>query len=106
MEMKGIWWGTSPTAFRRYKDLQSEPVWSGGTIKEVDMVNHPPHYNTGKVECIDAIESALGREGFIAYCKGNVIKYMWRAGLKGAPTQDLEKAEWYRARMLKTIAGE
>ena len=24
-----------------------------------DNVNHPPHYKTGSVECIDAIKSAL-----------------------------------------------
>lgn len=24
----------------------------------IDMVNRPPHYNKGKVECIDALEAA------------------------------------------------
>lgn len=63
-----------------------------------DMVNHPPHYQ-GKVECIDAIESALGPEGFAAYCRGNAIKYTFRAGKKGDAAQDLAKAQWYLARV-------
>ena len=32
-----------------------------------DNVNHPSHYTFGGVECIDAIEAELGREGFVAY---------------------------------------
>jgi len=66
----------------------------------VDMVNHPPHYTAGDIECIDAIRAALGHEGFIAYCKGQVIKYNWRAGLKGPALEDAKKAAWYQARMI------
>ena len=61
-----------------------------------DMVNHPPHYTQGEVECIDAIEAALGEEGFKAYCRGCVIKYAWR--IKDDPAQDLHKAAWYAER--------
>ena len=64
-----------------------------------DMVNHPPHYQ-GKVECIDAIETALGAEGFAAYCRGNAIKYAFRAGRKGPGQQDLAKARWYLDRAI------
>jgi len=67
----------------------------------VDMVNSPPHYTAGGIEAIDAIESALGPEGFLAYCRGNAIKYIWRAGLKGVYRQDLRKAIWYLERGLK-----
>lgn len=67
-----------------------------------DMVNHPPHYQ-GKVECIDAIEAALGPEGFVAYCRGNALKYSFRAGRKGDAAQDIHKALWYAARALQTI---
>lgn len=62
-----------------------------------DPVNHPAHYQ-GAIECIDAIEVALGPEGFLAYCRGNVLKYAWRAGKKGAASQDLAKAAWYAER--------
>ena len=59
-----------------------------------DLVNHPPHYTAGSIECIDAIRAALGDEGFLAYCRGNALKYVWRAPLK-ASAQDLRKAIWY-----------
>lgn len=63
-----------------------------------DPVNRPPHYQ-GKVECIDAIEAALGPEGFAAYCRGSAIKYTYRAGKKGDAAQDINKAQWYLRRM-------
>jgi Protein of unknwon function (DUF3310) len=44
-----------------------------------EQVSHPAHYNQGDVECIDAIRSALGREGYIAWLRGTIIKYQWRA---------------------------
>ena len=48
-----------------------------------DKVNHPSHYTQGKVECIDAIESATTNlTGIVAVCTANVIKYVWRFALK------------------------
>jgi len=64
-----------------------------------DPVNHPAHYKSGSIECLDAIEAALG-EGFAAYLQGNVFKYLWRYRLKGEPVQDLEKAEFYLKRLI------
>ena len=43
-----------------------------------DTVNHPEHYTFGSVECIEAIRSALGDDGFASYCQGNAMKYLWR----------------------------
>tara|TARA_R100001129_G_scaffold181578_1_gene161084 strand:+ start:342 stop:575 length:234 start_codon:yes stop_codon:yes gene_type:complete len=63
-----------------------------------DPVNHPIHYRTGSVECIDAIESALTFEQFYGYCKAAAIKYIWRADHKDANIQDLDKAIWYLTR--------
>ena len=60
-----------------------------------EMVNSPAHYNQSAVECIDAINAALGPDGFVAYCRGNSIKYNWRAGLKNDAIEDLKKAAWY-----------
>lgn len=67
----------------------------------VDMVSAPPHYRQGKVECIDAIESALGPDGFRAYCRGQVMKYVWRGPHKGSYKQDLEKAAFYLSRLIE-----
>ena len=66
-------------------------------------VNHPAHYTSGDIECIEAIEAALGTTGFVDYCKGNAIKYLWRAGLKWDAKEDLQKAAWYANRAAKTL---
>jgi hypothetical protein len=64
-----------------------------------DMVNHPPHYAGGKIECIEAIEEATkGLNGIEAVCTGNAIKYLWRWKNKGGK-EDLAKAVWYINRM-------
>lgn len=65
-----------------------------------DNVNHPSHYTFGGIECIDAIEAALGTDGFIGYCEGNVLKYLWRHRDKNG-VEDLKKAMWYLDRMIK-----
>lgn len=67
-----------------------------------DMVNHPPHYE-GKVECIDALESATaGLEGIEAVDTANAIKYLWRWKKKNGK-EDLKKAIWYIKHLLKTL---
>lgn len=70
----------------------------------IDLVNRPPHYqsDTG-IECIDAIRAALGREGFIAFLRGQVIKYSWRLGSKDVPFQDAGKAKWYQDRLVEEL---
>lgn len=64
-----------------------------------NMVEHPPHYTAGGIECIDAIMAAV--EGLTpqeAVCVANVIKYTWRFKRKNGK-QDLEKAQWYLKRL-------
>lgn len=74
-----------------------------GSLREqsqhADLVNHPPHYKQGDVECIDAIQSALTPEEFRGYCKGNSLKYIWREKHKGQD-ESLKKAIWYLNRAL------
>lgn len=67
---------------------------------EPDMVNHPPHYTQGEIECIDAIHSALGREQYEGYLRGACIKYMWRYNNKGG-VESLNKAQWYLNKMVE-----
>jgi hypothetical protein len=65
-----------------------------------DPVNHPPHYTQGGVECLDAIESALGPDGFRAFCLGNAMKYIWRCQHKHkTPHSDIRKAIFYLERI-------
>ena len=68
---------------------------SCGKPLENDPVSRPSHYTQGPVECIEAIESALGKEGFEAFLTGQVIKYLWRQKGKNNQLQDLQKASWY-----------
>ena len=72
--------------------------------KTKDMVNSPAHYNAGSIECIDAIEASMTAEGFMSYCKGNVLKYVWRFERKNK-LEDLEKAQWYLKRLHTTAAN-
>lgn len=51
-------------------------------------------YKHGKVECIDAIRSALTSDEFEGFCKGNVIKYVWRELYDGGD-EDVCKAQNY-----------
>ena len=66
-----------------------------------DPVSAPPHYNTGNIECIDAIEQSMTPHAFKGYCKGNALKYIWRMSYKGKPVEDLRKAVWYLERLIK-----
>jgi hypothetical protein len=71
--------------------------------KKENPVNHPSHYNQGTIECIEALKSALTPEQFTGFCRGNAIKYLWRAGRKGSVGQDLLKAKWYIEAELATL---
>jgi hypothetical protein len=66
-----------------------------------DNVNNPSHYNQAGVECIDAIKASLG-DGYQDYCKGNVIKYLWRYKYKNG-IEDLKKAQWYLNSMVESV---
>ena len=70
---------------------------------DVDVVNSPPHYNTGSVEAIEAIEASLSGDGYRGYLKGNVMKYMWRYEKKAKPVEDLKKARWYLDRLISVF---
>lgn len=63
-----------------------------------DPVNRPAHYTAGDIECIDAIAAALGGQAFVDYCRGQGIRYAWRAGKKQHTAEDLRKGAWYLAR--------
>lgn len=48
-----------------------------------DNVNHPSHYNEGKIECIEYIKDKFTDEELYGFCIGNAIKYITRAEHKG-----------------------
>ncbi len=75
--------------------------------EKVDMVNQPPHYQSEDgLECIDAIRAALGRNGFIAFLRGQIIKYTWRLGKKGDAAEDHAKGMWYGDKLAEVLSED
>lgn len=63
-----------------------------------NVIDHPAHYNKGKIEVIDFIEDQQ-----LPYHLGNVVKYVARAGYKGDKLEDLKKARWYLDRYINEV---
>ena len=68
-----------------------------------DVVNSPSHYNSGGIECIQAIEASMELEAFQGYLKGNTLKYLWRMSYKGKALEDCKKAQWYLNKLISTL---
>lgn len=88
-----------------FRDNRLHAVMESGGEKPTtsDPVNHPPHYNTGKIEVIEAIE-----DWKLCYHLGSVVKYTARAGRKD-PTktiEDLKKAVWYLNRKIELLESK
>ena len=66
-----------------------------------EMVEEPPHYNMGSIQCIDAIEESMGSTAFEGYLKGNVLKYLWRYTYKKKALEDFKKAKWYLDKLIE-----
>lgn len=70
-----------------------------------DAIN-PSHYKQGKVECIDALESAtVNKTGLEAVCVANVIKYLWRYEAKNG-LEDVRKAQWYLTKLIDYLEAK
>lgn len=67
-----------------------------------ENVNHPSHYKTGQIECIDYMQDMLTEEEFRGYIKGNVLKYIAREKHKNGD-EDLRKAKWYLDRLVVSL---
>ena len=82
----------------RFKEVRND-------LGQQDLVNHPQHYKTGKIECIDCISAVVNMyDGEQAYDVGQVIKYLYRAPTKMNFMQDLKKAQWYLNRLIETAS--
>ena len=64
---------------------------------EPDYVDHPPHYTTGDIECIEVLEQ-LAEDGH-DFRILNAIKYLCRYRHKGG-VESLAKARWYIERVI------
>lgn len=86
-----------------YKHMVAEGFDIDPDGPEDDAVNHPSHYNRGKIEVIDFITD----QGF-NYARGNAVKYISRAGHKSPDTEieDLEKARFYIDYEIKRLKAQ
>jgi hypothetical protein len=66
-----------------------------------DNVKHPAHYadTVPGIECIQVTR-------WMNFCRGNAIKYIWRAGHKNDEIEDLKKAIQYLEFEIKRIEEE
>ena len=73
-----------------------------------DNVTHPAHYTAGGIECIEAIKAMLQghTDPVLGWLAGQVVKYVWRAPLKGKQLEDLKKAQFYLDRMIKEVESQ
>lgn len=67
---------------RTSKTISSHKEWSVA----------PSHYTDGGIETIDYIRAKLSSEEFGGYCRGNLLKYISRAGKKCEALVDYKKA--------------
>jgi len=74
----------------------------GPKIKMVasEKVNHPNHYNKGKIEVIDFIADQK-----LDFCEGNVVKYVCRHKHKNG-LEDVKKALFYLNYLVQLLEGE
>ncbi len=70
---------------------------------DTDLVNHPPHYTVGNIECIDYLKDSMNSVAFIGFLEGNAKKYLHRYNFKGQRISDLQKAQYYLAKLIETI---
>jgi len=63
-----------------------------------DNINHPLHYKSSKMECIEIIEAFQ-----LNFHLGNAVKYIIRSGKKGDAKEDLNKAIWYLQRAIENL---
>ena len=86
-------------AFKELNELKKIQNYTNGSTpakeNKKEMVNHPSHYKSGKIECIDAMLDVFGKDKVSAFCELNAFKYQWRSNNKGTNIQDKEKAIWY-----------
>ena len=72
-------------------------------IEEFDSVLKPRHYCDDKIESLDYIRQQLGKQGYMAYCVGNMHKYLHRHEKKENNIEDLEKLIFFANEKIKEL---
>ena len=81
------------TKLNEFKQNQAKQDKVETEVTNVDLINHPPHYNHG-MESIKEMELIFGKEAVLHFCALNAWKYRKRAMYKGGE-EDMKKADWY-----------
>lgn len=94
-------WLSAPCA-NEPKNPPADNLQKGADEVTRDNVNHPDHYNHGKIEVVDFIE-----DQHLGFHLGNAVKYISRAGRKdpARTVEDLRKAAWYLNRQIERLEG-
>lgn len=74
-----------------------------------DMVNHPKHYILANgIESKDVVRATLTPEEYKGWCKGNALKYQFRAGKKDPSKikEDYQKAVWFLNELIGVMNKE
>jgi len=108
LECAATHWGKEEDAEEEYNKYMRETDAAdiADDYADEDVVNNPNHYNNGSIECIEGIQASMSAEAFSGYLKGNCMKYLWRYDYKGKPLEDLQKAQWYLAELIKELIFE
>ncbi len=61
------------------------------------------HYKDMAIQPWDIMQLVFTREEFIVFLKCSIIKYSLRAGRKGDPLQDYEKAKHYKQKLEEVL---
>ena len=64
-------------------------------IDEFDSVLKPRHYCDDKIESLVYIRQQLGKKGYMAYCVGNMHKYLHRHEKKENNIINLSLTSYY-----------
>lgn len=86
------------SVFGRTEEIKAQAEAASKREDKPEAVNHPSHYNVGKIEVIDFIEDKE-----LGFNLGNAVKYIARAEHKAGGAkriEDLRKAAWYINRQI------
>lgn len=74
---------------------------------QYEYVDHPAHYNSYSMECIDMMAMIWGAEATALWCEMTAFKYRMRLGNKpdNPVEQDLAKEAWYLANAKELRTG-
>ena len=87
--------------------LFGDDIISFDSTKEddLDMVNSPAHYTSGRFEAIDVIEDAIAEAPSVkaGMLQAQALKYLLRLWHKIDAKEDAEKARWYLSRLIDSL---